>query len=332
MGATPVPATEIGRIAAELEEAGWDGLALGEAHGLLPDPYVLLGVAAGATGKLLLGTSVAVPLRHPLLAADAMATVHALSGGRTRFGIGRGDGAMKVLQREPMPVDQFENYLRAVQQYLRRDDVEFDGATSSMARLDDIDPSLGLPPPKVSVSATGPRTIAAAARWADAIDFSVGADIERLRACMSLAHDACETAGRDPAAMSFGCYVQVAVTDGGTDAGEAVRGLVVTHRRFLGNFSSRAAAVMDGVLTASRGGVERTGRPGELAFYPKEALPQDEVRRFGIIGPLDHCAERLKQIVELDLADIYIGTRAVGVDLDEANALRIARELLGLVR
>ena len=64
MGATPVPATEIGRLAAAFEDAGWDGLALGEAHGILPDPYVVLGVAAAATSDLKLGTSVAVPLRH----------------------------------------------------------------------------------------------------------------------------------------------------------------------------------------------------------------------------------------------------------------------------
>ncbi len=232
MGATPVPATEIGRTARALEEAGWDGLALGEAHGLLPDPYVLLGVAARQTTTLQLGTSVAVPLRHPLLAADAMATVHALAGGRTRFAIGRGDGAMKVLQREPMPVGEFEHYLRALTRYLHREDVEFEGATSSMSRLDDIDPSLALPPPAVAVSATGPRTIAAAARWADAIDFSVGADAERLRDCIRLAREAAERASRDPETLEFGCYLQIALTDGPRDTTEAIRGLVVTHTRF----------------------------------------------------------------------------------------------------
>jgi 5,10-methylenetetrahydromethanopterin reductase len=332
MGATPVPATEVGRVAQALELGGWDGLALGEAHGLLPDPYVLLGVAAAATTTLGLGTSVAVPLRHPLLAADAMATVHALSDGRARFVVGRGDGAMKVLHREPMPVVQFEAYLRALQAYLRREEVEFDGETSSMSRLDDVDPSLALPRPEVSVSATGPRMIAAAARWADGIDFSVGADVGRLRECIASARAACAAAGRDPSTLAFGCYLQVAVTDGDDDGAEAIRGLIITHARFSGNFSSEAAEVMEKVLTASRGGVTRTGRPGELAFYPKEALGPEEVKRFGIIGPVEECAVRLAEILELGLANVYIGTRAVGVDLDEENALRIGRELLPLVR
>src|SRR5205085_5382501 len=46
MGATPVPSAEIDRLARAFEDAGWDGLAVGEAHGLIPDPYVVLAVAA----------------------------------------------------------------------------------------------------------------------------------------------------------------------------------------------------------------------------------------------------------------------------------------------
>jgi 5,10-methylenetetrahydromethanopterin reductase len=260
-----------------------------------------------------------------------MATIHALAGGRSRFVIGRGDGAMKVLQRGPLPVAEFEQYLRALQAFLRREDVEMDGARSSMSRLDDIDPSLARPKPTVSVAATGPRMIAVAARWADGIDFSVGADVGRLRECIKLAHDACEASGRDPASLALGCYLQVAVSDGDDEAAEAIRGLVVTHARFSGNFSSRAAAVMETVLTAPRGGVARNGRPGELDFYPRDALEAEEIRRFGIIGPAGECAERLQEIVELGLANVYIGTRSVGVDLNEENTLRIGREVLGQI-
>lgn len=332
MGATPVPATEIGRVARALEESGWDGLAIGEAHGLLPDPYVLLGVAAGATSSLELGTAVAVPLRHPLLAADAMATVHAMSDGRSRFVLGRGDGAMKVLQREPMRVSAFEEYLRALMGYLQRREVEYDGAVASMSRLDDIDPSLAAAPPEVSVAATGPRMIAAAARWANGIDFSVGANVGRVRECIRLASDACVSAGRDPSELTLGCFVQVAVTDGEETMTEVVRGLIITHARFSGNFTSEAASVMEKVLTSSRGGVTPTGKPGELEFYPKEALDPDAVKAFGVIGSPEECATRLAPIIDLGLAHVYIGTRAVGVDLEEENALRIGRDLLPRLR
>ena len=57
MGGTPVPATEIGRFSRQFEEWGWDGFAVGEAHGLLPDPYVVLSQAAAATTTIKVGTA-----------------------------------------------------------------------------------------------------------------------------------------------------------------------------------------------------------------------------------------------------------------------------------
>jgi 5,10-methylenetetrahydromethanopterin reductase len=204
MGATPVPSADIGRFARDFEASGWDGLAVGEAHGLLPDPYVVLALAAAATTTLKVGTAVAVPLRHPLLAADAMATLQGVSGGRASFSIGRGDGAMKVLQQKPMPVARFEEYLLRLQGFLRREDVEIDGVVSTMSRLDDIDPSLDAARPMLNVAATGPRTIDVAVRLADGVSFSVGADVERLRQSIALARDACHAAGRDPDSLGSG--------------------------------------------------------------------------------------------------------------------------------
>jgi 5,10-methylenetetrahydromethanopterin reductase len=349
MGATPVPCTSIREFAREFESSGWDGLAVGEAHGLLPDPHVLLGLAAAATTTLKVGTAVAVPLRHPLLAASAMATVQAVSGGRARFCLGRGDGAVKVLQQKPMRVADFDAYLQRLQGFLQRGPVEIDGVAATLARQDDIDPSLAVDKPPVDVAATGPRTLALAARSADGVNFSVGADVERLKRSIDLAHDACREAGRDPDELELGCFVQVALTDKEDDsAREAIRGLVVTHARFSG-FEAKptgdvgdidhgkyrhAVETMEAIYRDARGGVTRTagGVPGEIDFYPRAAGADDLIDQFAIAGPAEYCAARLQEIVDLGISRIYIGTRAVGVDLAERNAIRIGREVLPLVR
>ena len=278
MGATPVPVAEIGRFAREFEDAGWDGLAVGEAHGLIPDPYAVLAAAAEATTTLRVGTSVAVPLRHPLLAASAMATLHAISGGRASFSIGRGDGAVKVLQQKPMPVGRFETYLSRLQGFLRREDVEIDGVVSSMARLDDIDPSIGIPKPLIDVAATGPRTIEVAVKTADGVSFSVGADVERLRNSIELVRDACRAFDRDVDTLRLGSYIQVAVTNGDTSGREAIRGLVVTHARFSGFEAKPASDVAEAEHTRYQQAVEtmeavyRSSRGGVGAYEPA-ALP-----------------------------------------------------------
>ena len=351
MGATPVPVTEIGRIAQEMESGGWDGLAVGEAHGLLPDPYVALAMAASGTTTLKVGTAVAVPLRHPLLAADAMATVQGIAGGRAGFSLGRGDGAMKVLQRKPMPVSRFEAYLRQVLGFLRGDTVEMDSARASMTRLGVIDPSLDAPPPPVNVAATGPRMIAMAARYADGVSFAFGADLERLAAGIDLVRRTCEEHGRDLGSVTLGCYVQLAVCEDDVDrerAREVIRGLIMTHSRF----SEFEGQVVEGVqgddrkpikqsfeamehtLRTAEGGVQRTpgGRHGELEFYPRGAVDEDFIDRFGIVGDAEHCARRLQGILDLGIERIYIGTRGVGADIDEENTRRIGRYVLPLVR
>jgi 5,10-methylenetetrahydromethanopterin reductase len=256
---------------------------------------------------------------------------------------------VKVLQQKPMPVARFDEYLRRLQGYLRREEVEIDGVPSAMTRQDDIDPSLALPKPPVDVAATGPKTLTIAAQAADGVSFSVGADVERLRDSIDRAHEACAAAGRDPDDLELGCYVQVALTDDGdTTAREAIRGLVVTHARFSGFEAKPVAGVasdahgqyrhavetMEAVYRSARGGVGRTagGAPGEIEFYPREAGADELIDQFAIAGPADYCATRLQEIVDLGISRIYIGTRAVGVDLAERNSDRIGREVLPLVR
>jgi 5,10-methylenetetrahydromethanopterin reductase len=249
-----------------------------------------------------------------------------------------------------MPVARFEEYVRHLQGFLRRENVEIDDKVSSMARLMEIDPSLDVVKPPIDIAATGPRTIELAARTADSISFSVGADAERLRHSIELARAACAEDGRAFDEVGIGCYVQVAVVDEDDDSGlEAIRGVTLTHARFSG-FEARpttedvsetehreyrhAVETMEKVLRNPRGGVihKPGGAPGELEFYPREAASDELVRRFGIVGDPEYCAERLQELVDVGIDRIWIGTKGVGVDVNERNAHRIGREVIPLVR
>ena len=56
------------------------------------DPWVYLGLLAGGTDSITLGTSsIVVPLRHPLDIAKAAASIDQLSGGRLLLGVATGD-------------------------------------------------------------------------------------------------------------------------------------------------------------------------------------------------------------------------------------------------
>ena len=94
-----------------------------------------------------------------------------------------------------------------------------------------------------------------------------------------------------------------------------------------------ALETMESVYRSPRGGVVRKpgAAPGELEFYPRDAASDELIDRFAIVGSGEYCAERLREIADLGFERILIGTHTAGVDLEERNTDRIAREVLPLV-
>ncbi len=77
------------------EAMGFDSFWLPENHftgpAAIPSPLMLLAAIASRTSKIRLGsTSYLLPIRNPILAAEEVAVLDRLSGGRVILGIGRG--------------------------------------------------------------------------------------------------------------------------------------------------------------------------------------------------------------------------------------------------
>jgi 5,10-methylenetetrahydromethanopterin reductase len=338
-GATPAPAPEIGRLAARFEELGWDGLVVGEDEGVLAESYVVLATAAAATQRLKLGTGVAVPIRDPMLAANAVATLHAVSGGRFLISLGRGDGALAQLGRGPIKVDEFETYLDRVQRYLRRESFDLDGFTASMARIFSVDPGLDLPKPPVDVSATGPRMIKLAARLAEGITFAVGANVERLRECVAAARAARVELGLDPDTFRLGAYIPAAVAPNGDldVARDIIRGGVLRHARFsvlhgkpLDTAPEEDRATLARAFEATRDHGRHV--PKVADFSAKEIIDDEYLDRFAVVGPPEQCAERFQEIIDTGVDRIVVLVRVPGTDPQEENAARLAQEVFPLLR
>ncbi len=100
-GDHPADADRVFRMAQRVEEAGLDSVWVGDSLVAKPrlEPLSTLGALAARTSRVRLGTAVLLPaLRHPVLLAQAMATVDLISGGRLVIGAGVG-GAFNDEQR-----------------------------------------------------------------------------------------------------------------------------------------------------------------------------------------------------------------------------------------
>ena len=97
------------------EELGYSHAWLADSQMLWSDCYATLALAAVRTSKIHLGTGVAVSGTRPApVNAASIATINALAPGRTFFGIGSGNTAMRVMGMKPHKIAEFEEYLASI--------------------------------------------------------------------------------------------------------------------------------------------------------------------------------------------------------------------------
>ena len=246
--------------ARQAEDWGFDGMLVADSQNLNADVWVELALAGAATERLHLGPGVTNPAtRHPAVTASAAATLQEETGGRAVLGLGRGDSALTQIGRRPVPVAELEQGLTAIQAYLSGEQADADGSASRIAWL----PQEGTAKVPVHVAATGPHVIAAAARHAEGVDFTVGAEPERLRWAVGTAREA--AGDRE---LSLGAYLNVAVDPDRAAARDLVRGSTAIFARF-----ATEGAPHDGLSEVTRAGSSRwqptTTRPTTAAPRPR---------------------------------------------------------------
>lgn len=181
-------------LARQAENLGYTGLIMPDGP-RNPSPFSALGLAAGATSTLRIGTWVAAsPLRPPRLAAWEAHSLWTLSGERFEFGIGTGrpdvaEDAVTLLGQEPLSPG---GRLARVEQ--------------TIDALRTLDSGSRIP---VTVAAGGPRARALAAAKADRITLAAGPFASRDQMA-ALVAEVREQAGKRGDEIEFAAPIFVA--------------------------------------------------------------------------------------------------------------------------
>jgi F420-dependent oxidoreductase-like protein len=274
----PVPVSELGptisRLACQADEAGFDSLWVMDhffqirmsgnpPESPMPEAYATLGVLAGQTRRIRLGTLVtSVAYRHPGVLVKTLTTLDVLSGGRMYFGVGAGApwnvapaGPGTAFEAEglgiPFPslADRFamlEELLEIAHQMWRGDDSPYAGRHYRLVRPLNSPNSVQRPRPPILVAGGGERkTLRLVARYADACHLldMPGAEHEgQLRHKLGVLREHCAAAGRD--------YDEIEKTVGGSfdlggDPGAGLAALL-GHLRELGELGIDHVIVLPG--------------------------------------------------------------------------------------
>ncbi len=339
-------------LAQQCEAQGWDGQMFMDSQSLSADPWVLMGAWAAATERLQLCTGVTNPLtRHPAVTAACAASVHSVSGGRAVLGIGRGDSALAYLGHAPVSPAVFEQSLRELQALLAGGEVDFSAHATTGEAGSARELSLGhrpeatrlkwLPPelPKVplDVAATGPKIIAMGAALAERVTFSVGAIPERLRWALDLAAQARSAAGPGAGGISYGAQLIVVCHPDIEAVMPAASSFVAPLARFQviqGNAAGPQVAGDAENFDAIRRGYDMN-RHSEAISHEKlggATLSPEFVRRFAIVGPPEHCVERLLELHALGIERFVIVGPGFHPEADGSGPGLFVREVMPAVR
>ena len=307
LGLTPwrisgqVDAHALARQAALAEAWGYESFWLPESHfagdAAIPDPLMLLAAVSASTETIRLATtSYLLPLRHPLQAAEQVAVLDRLSGGRVILGVGRGYqptmfDAFEVSRKDKRRL--FESCLSTMQRAWLGEPV---GGDSGEVRLSPL--PVQEPHPPVWVAAFGPKALAQAGRLGLPYLASPMEPLGRLRENYRRHGEACDEAGveRPP---------EVPI----------MRTLFVSEDRRL------VAQVRDQLGMAARQ-LANDGRPGV-------SLEADE---WAIVGEPAAVADKVEAYVEtLGMTHLVVTRLRIG-RLESAvleRSVRTAAELLG---
>jgi 5,10-methylenetetrahydromethanopterin reductase len=345
----PLPAAA---AAPGLEADGWDGIYYGDNQCRVGDCILALVLAAQATEQVWFSTGCTNAVtRHPTVLASAWVNLQQISGGRMALGVGRGDSALADIGLAMQPSKAFERSMSQVRALLAGESVSFDPTAGAdgveglstlgyannptASRLDFFDPSLPRVPLDLTVA--GPRNIGVAARQADWITFSVGAEPERLRWGVDLAREEATKAGRDPDTLSYGAYIQVICNDDRAAAAQMGKSAVAVHARFQGLHGKGSAK--GPMNDEDRRIVESVAQNYDMTVSGKggsqvELISDDFASRFAVWGPPEECIERLRAVIDCGIDRIVVSAPLQGGTPEQRreNLARITSEVIPALR
>jgi 5,10-methylenetetrahydromethanopterin reductase len=271
-----------------------------------------LAIAVG-TSRVVTGSCVARYFaRHPLLTAETTSVIDLLAPGR--FVIGLGSGPAKRAdpglpqQRWGLPsereVARMREYIEVVRLALTEDVVnyegEFYGFTGVRMRVKPASPHI-----LIWLAAGGEQMMRLAGRAADGVfvRFASRAFTQRT---LDIVRNAARKAGREPDCVRLGNLIMTCVSDDSEAARRAMRAHLVDWYLHLPRiqqvFAEAGYEEMANEIRRCNPPHDTRGTVDEILAHPQarraaEAIPEEVLEEFTIVGTPEECRSKLDQLV-----------------------------------
>jgi luciferase family oxidoreductase group 1 len=315
-------------VAQAAESLGFRNVWLAEHHfstyGYLSRPVQLATYIAARTKTLRVGTAViVVPLHHPLVIAEEIATLDLLAGGRVDIGLGRGYQHYEF-ERFGLEISSSrERWEEAVDILLRAFEgapFAYDGKYFKIPETTIFPQPLQQPRPPIWITAQSPDSVEAAVRRGfNVLTGGFGVPIERMAEFRKL-FDRVVAEVKPPQPLHVGVQRAVYVTDNEADARAAAEEARWNMR----------------VTLSLRNHYERVEKGRAIPVpAPTEPDIDDLLDRFLVIGTPDTVIRQIKRVQDL-VGITHFNCSFWFGDLEQARVLRsmerFAREVMPAFR
>jgi luciferase family oxidoreductase group 1 len=311
-------------VAQAAEALGFRSVWLAEHHfstyGYLSRPAQLATYIAAKTTRLRVGTAViVVPLHHPLVVAEEIATLDLLAGGRVDIGLGRGYQHYEF-ERLGLELEsgraRWEESVDVILKAFEGKPFSYDGKIFKIPETTIFPQPVQKPRPPIWITAQSPDSVEGAVRRGfNVLTGGFGVPIERMAEFRRL-FDRVVAEVKPPAPLQVGVQRAVYVADNDADARAAAEQARWNMR----------------VTLSLRNNYQRVdqGRAIPIAA-PKEPDVDDLLDRYLVIGTPDTCIRQIKRI-EASVGITHFNCSFWFGDLEHARVLRsmetFAREVM----
>lgn len=285
-------------------DAGFDQAWAPDSHIIYPEMWTLLGWLIGTVKPdFEYGTCVTNPrTRDPFVTASAFATVNQLTGGNMICGIGRGDSAVRILDRKPATLADLEQAVEIIRTMGRGDTLELEGGVEAQM------PWVQTGKVPVYVAGYGPKALRLAGRVGDGVIFQIADpfviewSIEHVRA-------GAEEAGRDPDEIILHCAAASYISDDRDEARDACRWFPATVGNHIADVLKNHGAenLPEDLYSYIESRTAYDYREhGKTGTQHSQYVSDEIVDRFCVVGTKAECEEKLRVLQGLGISEFEV--------------------------
>ena len=327
---TPAGIETLNRRCALLEEQGYELLCMGDSQSLFPDMYIQLALIALYSTKARIFPTVTNPVtRHPAVAANAAATVDAISGGRFVFNISSGDSAVRNLGLKPATQAEMREYVTAFKDLFRTKEATYHGKTIRL-----LWPEREVP---VYITAEGPKSLELAGELCDGVYVGVGIQPDAVQGALACIERGAKKSGRSLSDLDIWWYIRGNLVDDKEQGIHEARMALASCANHSFRFTLEGKYIPEEHKPAIRRLQKRydsahhqvvDGVNAEVLDEADPKLKYSLAERFAIIGPPEEYIRRIEMLADLGATQLNIVGVAATPEEQEAKMQRFADEMM----